>query len=30
MDIAKDAQQASIEDWEYDDSPIQMTWLSPR
>jgi acetolactate synthase-1/2/3 large subunit len=29
VDIAKDAQQASIEDWEYDDSPVQMTAYRP-
>ncbi len=29
VDIAKDAQQALIEDWEYDDSPIEMTGYRP-
>jgi acetolactate synthase-1/2/3 large subunit len=29
VDIAKDAQQASIEDWEYDDSPIRMKGYRP-
>ena len=29
VDIAKDAQQASIEDWEYDDSPVQMAGYRP-
>jgi acetolactate synthase I/II/III large subunit len=29
VDIAKDAQQAAIADWEYDDSPVQMTGYRP-
>jgi acetolactate synthase-1/2/3 large subunit len=29
VDIAKDAQQASIDDWEYDDAPIQLRGYRP-
>jgi acetolactate synthase I/II/III large subunit len=29
VDIAKDVQQAAIQDWEYDDSPVQMTAYRP-
>ena len=29
VDISKDAQQAAIQDWEYDDTPIQMTGYRP-
>ena len=29
VDISKDAQQAAIADWEYDDTPIQMTGYRP-
>jgi acetolactate synthase-1/2/3 large subunit len=29
VDISKDAQQAAIEDWEYDDSPIRMKGYRP-
>src|SRR5512147_2726660 len=29
VDIAKDAQQATIEDWEYDDSPIRLKGYRP-
>ncbi len=29
VDITKDAQQATIEDWEYDDSPIRMKGYRP-